>query len=1522
MSLPKRPFTTSSLTSTLKSTIANQPLLGNLTNIDKLSSQASSLAQKTPFFSAINQQQHNDHSQQHQHPNKSTLGQANSSPTTGLNYNNSPMNNTINGTNIFGGNNRQATSVGSSNTMASNSPINARAGAPMATPDVDMSHLTEEERLMIQSVMAKAEMAEMGMPVDTSGASSTNLPSSTSLALAQQTEMAKQQQRQMQQQQQQQSYQPQQQQQTQYQVNQNSNRSAVSSIQQQQHYLQSDQIKTNQIGTEQQQHYGQVPTSSSNVYVGQNMTGYPTTTTTTNQQQNYQINQASQQRPQGQGYQQQQQAAQQQQSYNQSMMQQQQQQQQVPSTTTTNLTGPSQSFNQTQSHMATDLSGQRNELSSLGQQTQQLVSQINNEFNLSTSGSPHQHNTLGPNQSSSQMQTNIGYISQQQQQVPSLQTSFNNSNNQTTTSSSNRIPSNQANVTQQASNQMIVNQIQQQQPQQQNNYQSSNRAQDFNSMSYNQGQFDMMSLQQQQQQQPTQMSFIQAGLSTSQQMMDPSIQAGMTRSQMLDMTQQQQQQQISMQNNSPMTNNPQSLIYSPIQSQSQSVPLDHSITTQQGIRFGASNNMTARYNDFNNEHAYSDHENSSHRNHSSTRPGFKRHETIDMNDCSRSNRQKNSSSRDGRERELQAYDLAYSSGMNNNNNNNQFHQKKIPRQLPKPNQPDRSLQSSMEQLPSDRPNSRQTKRTRARGSHSTRRDSPPESSQPLSLTDEEFEEDPHEDSRAQSSRERERDRVQKKGNESSKGLTNEKVDDAVKVLTSLNLSEHATQVMEQQQLLIKQSQELIRLQLEQQALSQELKKSLQESKNNNSTNLGDAQTDINNNNSQDNQNEKLKRTDSISQMNDNEMMNNSIEDTKNKSADKATGSDDKERLFNNNNSNSNSNLIETKKKQTSMREHDSDNDNMSRNASRSTRYNNDLNLDIGNQNTDKSEVNYFDSSKKAQSITISRGSRYERDILQSPTDTTDSDIEPLSQASARRQNQRSNNNNNNNHNHNQINARAKSITRRREPTGLPPSPLPVAAAIQLHQMQQQHYRQTGGANSNSNRTSRARTNFLRSRSVTSSPNHHLDNSNSGYCTDNQRNRSTSPDTLSEFGGQRRRKRLPEPPSNAVPVTPSMVRKIVQAQRSGASIGKLPTSVEAQSTFLTNTHSNKSLLFEKPLIDKQTGIRSSELSRHQPIISSTSTLITTTTSTTSSSYNPSFTISSSTTQSDPINPKSSFSKTGDLNRFLSSTYGNSILRNTMSDIKETSELDKLISNFDSLYGIGGAKRQVRLSTESDILASNDIMSSINTKPISSYLPPSISPKRQITTSPYISRLGYRNPQLSRCISEGETTLPNRLDRRYNQGPTMIDSTLNSSPLSGSHHLDNPISRTIPPPRLTYSGIPNTQSTFENRSYLHGQNFTPSIQRNPLSRQSSLSNKLIGHDEFNQDLVLSNHGRYTSPTNIPGLTSSRYHIGASSSSPFDSLDYRRDPLGITNTSRYEHYDLSEPTQRPINTMNPTR
>ena len=62
--------------------------------------------------------------------------------------------------------------------MQQQHPSPAAAAPPGIYPDVDMSHLSEEERMLIESVMAKAQMEELDAskpsPPGIFGASSSN----------------------------------------------------------------------------------------------------------------------------------------------------------------------------------------------------------------------------------------------------------------------------------------------------------------------------------------------------------------------------------------------------------------------------------------------------------------------------------------------------------------------------------------------------------------------------------------------------------------------------------------------------------------------------------------------------------------------------------------------------------------------------------------------------------------------------------------------------------------------------------------------------------------------------------------------------------------------------------------------------------------------------------------------------------------------------------------------------------------------------------------------------------------------------------------------------------------------------------------------------------------------------------------------------------------------------------------------------------------------------------------------------
>lgn len=272
------------------------------------------------------------------------------------------------------------------------------------------------------------------------------------------------------------------------------------------------------------------------------------------------------------------------------------------------------------------------------------------------------------------------------------------------------------------------------------------------------------------------------------------------------------------------------------------------------------------------------------------------------------------------------------------------------------------------------------------------------------------------------------------------------------------------------------------------------------------------------------------------------------------------------------------------------------------------------------------------SRLRARSQTSSRFNKSRApDPLVSPVDTTDSDLEPHSQPrrpvpratsqgggggghSLRSSSQSSSRsfsyayNNNNKH---------LVYSRRREPIGLPPAPLPVAAAIRIHSQQQHQIaaNRIQGVTRGSNFAQSQR----HSRSVSSSPlmlnPGHI---NSGYVSDYQPatgTRASSPDdTMSELGGcSRRRKRLPATPSNAIPVTPSMVRKIVEARRltatmhrserrlnQGRSISSLPGLPQSQIGFninssLVGTNSSKRLsLNESYLINYELNSRPSSL----------------------------------------------------------------------------------------------------------------------------------------------------------------------------------------------------------------------------------------------------------------------------------------------------------------------------------------
>lgn len=496
-------------------------------------------------------------------------------------------------------------------------------------------------------------------------------------------------------------------------------------------------------------------------------------------------------------------------------------------------------------------------------------------------------------------------------------------------------------------------------------------------------------------------------------------------------------------------------------------------------------------------------------------------------------------------------------------------------------------------------------------------------------------------------------------NKKEPGTIADKSEEALKVLKGLKLNDQAKEVIEQQQLLIKHSQELLKLHLEQQALSEEVKRPKQVSKQTSAEEGERAELAS--------EQRKLANSEGGSKEDKKELE----ESAKNKQLERPSeepGPLESEKR-----------RPRSKKSTSFCDNHESSDIEESPRLAETSGGSNRFKSFSYSRQAEQSSGERNSASERRQpaglcSTSVQTSPRCSRDLSHSPTDTTDSEVEPLSRASSSR-----------NHHRYQLRPRSKQpssgIIRRREPTGLPPSPLPVAAAIQLHQMKQQHIKQqlkSGGAQSASS--------YLRSRSVTSSPVHlnhgseYAAGSGSGYLTDHGglRNRRGSPETLSEFGGQRRRKRLPEPPTNAVPMTPSMVRKMVQAQRalgSGPAGAKLPTSVNAQWTSLTNTHSSA---FER----SPARLSGADQAKPAPAVA------------------PGRSVELAARASSATAAAGSAPAASDLNKFLSSTYGSSILKSTITDVKETPELDKLISNLDDYYNLADSstKRHVRLAGE--------------------------------------------------------------------------------------------------------------------------------------------------------------------------------------------------------------------------------
>lgn len=1445
---PKRPFTTSSLTSTLKSTIASQPLLSNLTNIDKLSSQATSLAQKTPFFNNSQNHQQQQHSQQHQDAVQLT------SNTNSSNSNNFAANN-ANGQNMMRtGNNNSNNMFNEHHSMlGANNQAQQQQRPPMAsTPTVDMSHLTEEERLMIQSVIAKAEMADMGMPVDTSAPSSTNLPSNASQALVQ-AERAKQQQNRQQMNTGQ--NQPQQggggvvggsgatsgfQNQKSQQMNQQDVMHQQNQQQQQQQNMQ-----------QQQQQYPQqlqqmIPSDNT-----QNMQ-----TPFQNQNNTQLMNQAN----------------------NQSQFNQPGQQQQLPmhqnmQTQPAQLSQANSVDIQQQSNLKQQsMLDSRNANLQLTeqQQAQLLVNQINSQFNLGQN--QEQQPQQLPSHLSSQNSQNMNQIllnnlqqqQQQQQQmeqqamrdqqasqairiqqIPAM-TNFDQSMlaqtqglvGMNTQVQNQTIPQQQ--IGNQSTQQLQQQQLQQQQIQQQQHaminpvvndqskmlstYQTDYNINNSNALLNNQTANNTLM----QQQTPGKI-MQQGGLSdfNGNNMFDQIQQlnqinltnanTGIKRIDQLGSNENsmnpiftQQERQISLSGNGIMQNTGISAATQQTSGQNFNAEILHLNNPahpayndpRSEIRFRTQHMpLDAEYND----HAFSDqeyyenrprHQNQNLRRHDSADPGNRRPTPSRHTKYPDINEQ----TVDRHNRSLQAYDLAQRGEQN-------FTRPKTKlRQLPQPNlHYDKSPQSSTEHLSTDRQNSKFKdggKHTRAANKSKNNRETKLDNLQQHHHTESE-----EEDEDASSLYEKKNIEPVGSSSRKSPNLSGkesaDKNDEALRILSELRLSEQANQVMEQQQLLIKQSQELIKLQLEQQALSQELKKSIKPGSSSTFTNAEQN----NNNNSEENKNsirddgvkdsvkvESSYKADAQEDGNEKDQ----VSSRKLQEGIKSSRDDDASRS---------QRFEQTKKSTPFCHVHDSDIDDESPRAnskSTSTKF-----IDLSDENVEyvgdgkgrtyneKEKINRKVGTNLSNSNSLTASPRYNRDLFQSPTDTTDSDVEPLSHASMRRQQRILRN-------------KPKPLVRRREPAGLPPSPLPVAAAIQLHQMQQQHLRQTNQIGSAKGNLSRS--NFMRSRSVTSSPNHQLDYMNGGYMTDNQRIRSTSPDTLSEFGGQRRRKRLPEPPTNAVPITPSMVRKMIQTQRAGNSHGKLLASVNAKTTLLTNTHTNRQLTFERQSNESNNLVRGNvyqnEPSQNSGILNQTSYL----------SENPTSSVPDS-NRTGGISTTTAASRAPELNKFLSSTYGNSILRNNISDIKDTPELDKLISNLDNYYGLDNKQ-----STRTDPSVSGAYnLRSITKTPIvttSSIISPTRSLAQNYPT--YTStRPTFTNPStLSRCNSEGESCLTSRYGRRSNLHTANIDDYKSyGRNLGTSSYLDGRSSAYIPPSSLarqtlTSSAIPDTTQSMNN------------------------------------------------------------------------------------------------------------
>lgn len=679
----------------------------------------------------------------------------------------------------------------------------------------------------------------------------------------------------------------------------------------------------------------------------------------------------------------------------------------------------------------------------------------------------------------------------------------------------------------------------------------------------------------------------------------------------------------------------------------------------------------------------------------------------------------------------------------------------------------------------------------------------------------------------------------------------DKSDEALRLLSELKLSEQAKEVMEQQQLLIKHSQELLKLQLEQQALSQSVGKTkIIRQTTSDSNEVGEARS-----------NEAKTKGEASQKSVDNQIEPASPRETEvdDEQAGKHADSSLDDATFTDNESRRDK-LAKTNsinKKATSFcDDHECDVDVNSAKVSGSVKSRNMHECHESRQAGERRQTSTATNTSTLCSTSVQTSPRCSRDLSHSPADTTDSEMEPVSHALNSRQPHRYQlrPKGSNNSKSQQV-APSSGIIRRREPTGLPPSPLPVAAAIQLHQMKQQHFKAQqakGGGNSSSR--------YLRSRSVTSSPTH-LNQTNdytpSGYLTDHgnsgqlsRNRRANSPETLSEFGGQRRRKRLPEPPLNAVPMTPSMVRKMVQAQRGSsglANTGKITASVNAQWTSLTNAHAGSTFdrTSQQPAGSQPSRLLSSSGSSDAQQRAAKASL-------TASSCTPAAGSSAPASRHELAARASltapASSAAPDLNKFLTSTYGSSILKSTITDVKETPELDKLISNLDDYYGLEPGKRaaHVRLAGETQPDGSPATgISLANRSPA-----PLHQPRPRYPGLPALSSGSWRRN------SEGESGALASLSARplagrpYQPLRAPASTTATGSSLLSSDNYAN---------RTSYGGLSGSLGSTARTSTLVGAPYPASnhlAARSLLARQSSLvglnpTDRLLDSNNNNND-----------------------------------------------------------------------